>query len=843
MPRELFSDLVPMLLAISAVFISALTSSFPSECPEDCVLSASYVSQDIQIDGILNENAWLEASVATGFTQYSPNEGDVATQQTEVRILYGKNQIFISAVLRDTEPEEVRRTLGRRDEFNQADWFIASIDSYFDRKTAYNFAVNAAGVQADGIYTGNRGAGGGGGFDFDTSWDAVWRSAVRSTAEGWVVEMRIPFTMLRFSDTTIQRWGINFRRVIPRLGEVSDWVLIPRAERSSGTVAQYGILEGLIELRPRRNIQASPYTVGNATHDSEVSSSSLTADMGADLKIGLSSNMTLDATINPDFGQVEADPAELNLTAFETFFPEKRPFFTEGVAVFNYRIVRGGSLLYTRRVGSQADVIGAAKLSGRTERGLDFGFFGASTGDRFKPGNHYGVGRVKQRIGNLSSVGGIATLYDNIDGRRSYTGGTDWDIRMMDNRYSLSGQFSATHRTEDDESEQGFAFTAGVDRQRSIWNFSADLAVISDGYNPNDIGRLRRNNYVNFSGGVSHQINGGAPFGPFRRASAFFFIGGGFSYDKHLHDGFGTFFFSDWFLNGYNELELNIQSDYLFGGYNEFETRGLDARARLRQMEFEIEYRTDTRRRWVFEPSLEGVIYGDGGRILGPELELQWIVTPKLDLFIEVSVNREQNTTEWAANEAFSYDGPLLRIGQESNEDPHETADWRPVPRNIELSNALSGRNPWDGQGNHYVPVFGHRNTRSADITLRTGITLSPSLSIQFYGQIFAARGQYSDIEVLQDRNTFAPVAMWPKRYDFAFSRFQTNTVARWEYRPGSVLYVVWAQSRSTSDDENLFNLTGISPFDQTTADQLVDTFNLPPINVLLIKLSYKFLN
>ena len=232
------------------------------------MLSASYVSRDIQIDGVLDEEAWLDAAVATNFTQYSPNEGDAATQQTEVRILYGKSQIYISAVLHDSEPEQIRSTLSRRDEFNQADWFIASIDSYFDRKTAYNFAVNAAGVQADGIYTGNRFSGGGG-FDFNTSWNAVWRSAVRKTSEGWVVEIRIPFTMLRFSDTSNQRWGINFRRIIPRLGEVSEWVLIPRSDRSSGTVAQYGTLEGMIEISPRRNIQITPYTVANGSRDSE----------------------------------------------------------------------------------------------------------------------------------------------------------------------------------------------------------------------------------------------------------------------------------------------------------------------------------------------------------------------------------------------------------------------------------------------------------------------------------------------------------------------------------------------------------------------------------------------
>ncbi len=832
-----------MLLVVSTLLMGTLPSAVLSpNCPEDCRLSASYVSQDIQIDGTLNEEAWLNAAIATGFTQYSPNEGDPATQQTEVRVLYGKSEIFISAVLQDTEPEQIRRTLGRRDEFNQADWFIASIDSYLDRKTAYNFAVNAAGVQADGVYTGER-FGGGGGFDFETSWNAVWRSAVRSTSEGWVVEMRIPFTMLRFSDTPNQRWGINFRRVIPRLGEVSDWVLIPRAERRSGTVAQYGTLEGIIEIRPRRNIQVTPYTVGNATRDSEASTSSLTGDVGADLKIGLSSNITLDATINPDFGQVEADPAELNLTAFETFFPEKRPFFTEGVSIFNFQVERRGALVYTRRIGSQAAVLGAAKLSGRTENGLDFGFFGASTGDDYNPENHYGVGRVRQRIGNLSGVGGIATFYDNIHGGRSYTGGTDWDIRILDNRYSLSGQLSGTYHTEDDESEQGYALTLSADRQRSIWNFAADLVVISDGYNPNDVGRLFRNNYVNLSGGIIHQVNGGRPFGPFRRASAFLFGGGGFSYDKRLHDGVGTFFRSDWTLNSYSELEVNFQTDYLLGGYDEYETRGLDARARPREAEFEIGYSTDTRRKWTLEPAIGGVIYANGGRVIEPSLELEWTVTPKLNLSLEGALGREVNTIEWAANEAFSFNGNTLLIGEESNDDPSETEDWRPVPTNAALSNALSAREPWDDKGNHYVPIFGHRNTRSADITLRTAITLSPNLAIQFYGQLFAARGQYTDFEVLQDRDTFVPVTAWPKQYDFAFGRFQTNTVIRWEYRPGSALFLVWSQSRSTSDDADLFDVGGISPFDQSTPNQLADTFNIPPVNVLLLKFSYKFLN
>ena len=177
----------------------------------------------------------------------------------------------------------------------------------------------------------------------------MWDSAVRVTEQGWVVEMRIPYSMLRFSEGEVQQWGVNFRRIIPRLSETAEWVMVPRTERSSGLVAQYGTLEGISNIKPRRNMQVTPYTVSRMLteegDDPGQLSRNSTIDIGGDLKLGLSSNVTLDATINPDFGQVDADPAELNLSAFETFFPEKRPFFTEGVQIFRYELDRGGSLI------------------------------------------------------------------------------------------------------------------------------------------------------------------------------------------------------------------------------------------------------------------------------------------------------------------------------------------------------------------------------------------------------------------------------------------------------------------------------------------------------------------
>ena len=840
------------MLLLLASFLGAfgVMPSGPTtdDCPEDCTLTAQPTTATISVDGFLDEAVWGSASVATDFLQYEPEEGSPATQRTEVKVLYGSSALYIGVMLHDEEPDKIRTLLGRRDQFNQADWFIASIDSYFDRKTAYNFAVSASGVQADGIYTGRFfGGGGGGGFDFDESWDAVWHSEVRITPDGWVVEMRIPYSMLRFSNSSTQRWGINFRRVVPRLSEITEWVLVPRTERSSGTVAHYGTLEGIVDIKSRRNIQVTPYSVGTARMEEGdvpgTSARSATGDTGTDLKVSLSPNITLDATINPDFGQVEADPAELNLSAFETFFPEQRPFFTEGVQIFTFSLDRGGSLLYTRRIGSRAPIILASKISGRTNKGLNFGYFGATTGDKFSPSNYYGVGRVQQQIGELSNLGGMVTYYNGHRSYQSLTGGADWDMRFKDNRYRLDGQFSMTHRFGNTDNT-GFALTTGLDRLRSLWNFSSGLTIISDDYNPNDLGRLRRNDYINMYGGFSHQINGGEAFGPFQRATVRLYAGSGFSYTDLISNGTGFFFRSDWTTRGFQEIEFGMEGDYLFGGYDFTETRGQGPRARPAEFVVFTEYETDSRRTWSISPGVGVATYGgDGGFAMEYGVGGRWVASPRLSLSLGIKLGREFGTTEWAANESFfrGINGEW-NIGGSSGRVPENIEDWYPLSNSNSFNTALSGRRPYDSQGRHFVPVFGERDTQLADVTLRANVTLTPRLAIQLYGQLFAARGRYTSFLLLQNRDTLVPVEDYPKRYDFGFNNFQTNTVLRWEYRPGSVIYLVWTQSRSGSSDLSPLDFQSISPYDQTTTNHMFETFDIYPTNVISVKVSYKFL-
>ncbi len=830
-----------LALLLSAALLVGAPDDPDPRCPDNptCTLTAQPLRGSIDIDGHLDDADWGTAAVATGFKQFEPHEGAPPSQRTEVRILYGNAALYVGAMLYDDAPDKIMRTLGRRDEFNQADWFYVAIDSYFDRKTAYTFAVNAAGVQVDGILTRR----------IDTSWDAVWQSAARVTDEGWSVELRIPYSMLRFPEVPSQQWGINFRRVIPRLSETDEWVLVPRAELGGGAVARYGILEGLKDLRPRRNLQVTPYTLSRLQieeGDPGQGLSSRSIDVGGDVKVGLSSNVTLDATINPDFGQVDADPAELNLTAFETFFPERRPFFTEGVQIFDFNIERGDALLYTRRIGARAPIIGATKLSGRTGRGLSFGLLGAATGDDFDPGRLYGVARLEQQLGRLSSLGGILTAYqhrsDSLLERRSLTGGMDWDLRLKDNAYQFDGQVSFTHGVDPGESPKtGFALTAGFDKIQGVWTFFSGLTAISDDYNPNDLGRLRRNNYTNLHLGIAHQVNGGEPFGPFQRGSFRLFSGNGWSYRDRTDLGLGVLFFSDWETRGFQTIDFSIRTDYLFGGYDIYETRGLGPRAQPREANLELSFDTDSRRAWQLEPNIEYSYFGDGGRSYGLGIEADWNVGPRVSLAAEVNYGWDDGLTAWASNETFARLDAGWAIGEES-EAPEDVEAFRAFDDGGRLDALLGPLAPYDDLGRYYLPVFARRDTRSLDLTLRSDLTLSPTLSVQFYGQLFAARGRYRDFALLHDPDALAPLPTYPKTHDFAFHSFQTNTVLRWEYRPGSTLFLVWSQSRRGSADLDAFDLGARSPFDQRAFDQFGDTFELFPTNVFLVKFSYKFL-
>jgi len=328
----------------------------------------------VYLDGKLDESAWADAPVTDHFTQIDPNEGQPASQRTEVRVLYGDDALYVGVRLHDDG--KVTARLGRRDgPLGDSDWFGVMIDSYHDHRTAFGFDVNPLGVRRDEIKT----------IDVDdNSWDAVWEVATSIDAGGWTAEFRIPFSQLRFGSASDQTWGVQFERIIGRNHEYDVSTFIPKREQ--GGVPRYGHLDGLHDVRPGKRLEVLPYTVSKAEYidrglDPFRSRHEYSTSAGADLLYRVTSSLTLNATFNPDFGQVEVDPAVVNLGVYETFFEEKRPFFVEGSEIFNFGAngTSGGQLFYSRRIGRTPSlappsprsdmpdvttILGAAKLSG-----------------------------------------------------------------------------------------------------------------------------------------------------------------------------------------------------------------------------------------------------------------------------------------------------------------------------------------------------------------------------------------------------------------------------------------------------------------------------------------------
>ncbi|MBE0591595.1 MAG: carbohydrate binding family 9 domain-containing protein, partial [Gemmatimonadales bacterium] len=291
----------------------------------------------IRVDGVLDEEIWRTAPAITEFWQVEPHEGEPGSEPTEVRIVYGDDAIYFGARAWDSQADKITAQLTRRDEDSPSDWIVIAIDSYHDHRTGYAFFVNPAGVKRD-VYLFDDG-------NDDDSWNAVWDVGTSRDDEGWTAEFRIPWSQLRFSSAPSHDFGLQVLRSITRLNEEQHWRLMPKDQ--SGLVSQFGDLSGIEGIEPPRRVEVMPYVAGTGAFGPEEAGNpfqtgrSGTGRIGADLNMGITSNLTLSATINPDFGQVEADPAVVNLSAFETFYPEKRPFFNEGLDIFRFPILLG----------------------------------------------------------------------------------------------------------------------------------------------------------------------------------------------------------------------------------------------------------------------------------------------------------------------------------------------------------------------------------------------------------------------------------------------------------------------------------------------------------------------
>ncbi|MBI4430046.1 MAG: carbohydrate binding family 9 domain-containing protein [Ignavibacteriales bacterium] len=844
----------------------------------------------VTIDGIIDEEAWQRTSAANNFVQMRPNEGSPATQATDVRVLYDNDALYVAARMYDN-PDSIIGELFRRDGDVLSDWFYVQIDSYFDRRTAFSFAVNPAGVKKDILISNDT--------QEDISWDAVWESSVGRDEKGWTAEFRIPFSQLRFSESAGElTWGVNFQRRIARNGEYSFWSPVPGDVGSY--VGRFGTLTGIKGLSAPARFEVQPYVVSRLKRSPERNAGSpyyrsndFFGNTGADFKYGVTSDFTLSGTINPDFGQVEVDPAVVNLSAFEIFFPERRPFFVEGSEIFsfgrtrNYNSYGGGQYFYSRRIGrqpqrgigaafvdvpDQTTILGAAKLSGKTSSGLSVGVLDAVTqreSARYidgsgveqtaevEPLTNYLVARVKKDFDGQTFVGGLLTsvnrdlkdpAFQSLLHTSATTGGVDFEHRWGGRNWLLGG-FIAGSRVSGDRTvvertqrssaryfQRPDADYLEVDANTTSLNGYAGEATLMKVGGGNWIGSLT---YQEFSPGLELNDMGFASLADRRAFSTYaeyqdrtpgqtFRNYGIYAYSNHAWTFGGDRMFeiysggayanllTFWNLSAYGYWGPDVLSDKL--------TRGGPLMTVVGQYGTGFNVQTDSR---------EKIVVGLGVFYRGD-------YSGEYDKYISFNVNLRPTA---ALQIQFS-----PQLGYERDTDIFITSV------SDSLATATFGR--------RYV--FADVGLTNLSLNTRVNWAFTPDLSLQFVIQPFIQVRNFSFFkEFLQprtydfavygrDKGTLAydpatfqytadPDGNGPAgtftfgsgfgQDDFSFRSVRANLVLRWEYLPGSTIFVVWQHLRSHVGYVSDFQ------FGRDAGDLLRE----PADNIFLIKLSYWF--
>lgn len=502
------------------------------ELPENRRVATAYrIDEAIRIDGTLSEKQWLKVQSANDFYQYEPFNGSYPSEQTEVKILYDDVSIYIGAALYDEEPENIFNELGKRDDADnlKADAFSILISPYNDGINYLEFIVSASGVQADVRRTGN---------SSDRSWNAVWESAVTITEKGWFAEIRIPFSALRFSSKVNGNWGLNFRRLIKRYNEWSSWNPIDNSV--SGIVNQSGELKGVRDINTPIRLSFSPYISGYIDKHPDNKGLNWQLNGGMDVQLGITESFTLDMTLIPDFGQVKSDDKVLNISPYEVKYGEQRPFFNEGMDLFDK-----GGIFYSRRIGTrpkgygnasdnllenetvisnpqETSMINATKISGRTSSGLGIGFLNAMTSNTYatiedtvsnaertfltQGFTNYNMMVLDQTLRNNSYVSLANT--NLIIPSSKYTSNvtaTDFVFRDKQNNYALYGK-AILSQIYEDEVDLGYKYNLGFNKTSGNLLYEFWTNTESENYNPNDMGFIQKANEFSNGGGVGYRV-------------------------------------------------------------------------------------------------------------------------------------------------------------------------------------------------------------------------------------------------------------------------------------------------------------------------------------------------
>jgi hypothetical protein len=816
-----------------------------------------------KIDGKLDDECWKVAGKWDGgFIQQQPHQANAPSQQTEIKILYDDTYLYFAIICHDDEPEKISPILGRRDE-NHGDMAGIALDSYNDKQTAFEFNVTAAGQKVDLMHLGE--------YGWDFNWDAVWDGKASVGDSAWYAEMRVPFTQLRFANNEEHIWGMHIWRWIHRLSEEDQWKLIP--VDAPAMVYIFGELRGIKNIPFKRNFEVLPYTKSKYISDAQ---EKFNFGAGLDGKIAVTSDFTLDYTVNPDFGQVEADPSVLNLTSYEVFYDEKRPFFLEGNSILEYG--SGSDLLfYSRRIGhapsytpassdgvnsvsvpDNTSIINALKLTGKNQKGLSLGIInsmtarematlhttGGGTKEAVEPFTNYFIGRLKKDFNNGNTVlGGLVTSTirnikdDHLDflADNSTVGGMDFEHNWKNRKYyvNVKSFFSQINGST----------TAISSLQRNSRHY----------FQRADASHLEYDPEMTSMEGWGGEISGGKRSGKLRLTGTFDWRSPGvelndLGYLRQADYLTQELSFLYWInkpkgilLNYYFNLEQ--EHHWSYGGEN----IGDELNANLR-LQFKNRWRLD----FIYNSNFNTI---DTRQLRGgPSLRIDSKNTARLNL-----------QTDPGKNVILGASSYLMRSGDEITRENYYQFYIRWL-----ISNrfTVTSRTTYSAEvdNNQYVMqktisgqreyIVGKLDRKTLYTTLRAELFVTPELSLQYYGSPYASIGKFlnfrkvadSKSEDISKRYTFLNIQEGEERLlvdendnlvlnltqsnqDFNFQEFRSNLVLRWEYKTGSSFYFVWTNNRSRY--ENLYN--------PSIGNSLKGISKVTAQNAFMIKLSYWF--
>jgi hypothetical protein len=872
-------DLKDLLLIIILIILMS-AHVLGESAKKSCV--ANFVTDPPVIDGKLDDKSWTNGAWIDDFRQFDPSNNASPSERTAFKIVFDDNNLYVAMKAFDRNADSIVTRLTRRDQ-TDGDLLAICIDSYHDLRTGFLFGVSSAGVKYDIVFTDD-------GKNQDDTWDPNWLVKTTRTNDGWFAEMEIPFSQIRFEKNAAEIWGLQIARVIYRKNETDFWQDIPKD--APGLIHMFGELKGLDKIKPRKIFDITPYVLSQAemyapdqANPFRSSGKNYNFKGGIDSKIGITNNLTMDITINPDFGQVEADPSVVNLTAFETFYREQRPFFIEGKNITDFNIGIGDdregndNLFYSRRIGRMpqcsprdlkdgwsseipkfTNISGAAKITGKTQNGWSLGFIDAVTapekakidtigGRTFQlvePLTNYFVGRVQKDINSGKTIIGAIVTGANRDldssmaqvlHKAAFTGGFDFTqyFRNKNWMFTMNSAFSFVEGSEaailktqegptryfqrpdnnyvdyktDRTSLSGSGGKMAIVKQNGHINFMSAFLWKSPGFEINDLGYLRQADQL--FGVVSASYNQWEPKGIYKRYNIScdlysLFDFGGDNLARGMEANGNITFRNFWGAYFSGSLTTNQISTSLLRGGPGMRTPG--------NYSFNLGFSTDNRKKFIFSinSGKTGQYLNSSGSLFA-SLKMQYKPT---DYFI----------ISFSPQSSVSYD-------------------------HLQYVTNLA-------RDNDQRYIFGTIHHKIIAASLRMNFNITPDLTIQYWGQPFMVSGKYSEYkyitnpmatsyedryhvysasQIIRDGDNYSIDENEDGRpdysietADFNYQNFLSNLVIRWEYNPGSTVYLVWSQTR-----DNYAN-SGVMGY-----DCLSSLFGSKPTNIFLIKFSYRF--